>query len=176
MPGKSYYPHDNGGRPFRVTIEPGKKVSIYKALSPKYDEKGFEIKPDYSKLVLKIPKYERIFIGKDPKLPGFGDGNSILIKIKGDKYLYIGSEIYYFNTTEPIKKYISPIGNSDVPYPYALTNSKTYLMEERKIIPNKEIVTADPYEAFYRHNKKLPDLSKIAKNYKVKRVQKRVTF
>ena len=49
------------------------------------------------------------------------------------KYLYIGSEIYSFNTIEDdvIIDYFSDIGNNDVPYPYAIGEKYIYFMLER---------------------------------------------
>ena len=54
---------------------------------------------------------------------GYGDefdGNSILVHISENKYVYIGSSIYSFESQAKIIRYISPVGNSDVPYPYAI--------------------------------------------------------
>ena len=36
------------------------------------------------------------------------------------KYVYIGSEIYEFESHDPIKQYESPVGNNGVPYPYGI--------------------------------------------------------
>ena len=35
-----------------------------------------------------------------------------------------------------VKKYISPVGNSDVPYPYIIGKNYSYLILENKYIPN----------------------------------------
>lgn len=59
------------------------------------------------------------------------DGNSILLRI-GDKtefrYLFIGSDIYEFTTDEIITKYVSSVGNNQVPYPYAESENWCYCM------------------------------------------------
>ena len=64
-----------------------------------------------------------------------------MICVSGDKYIYIGSEIYSFTTgngkENAIVKYISPIGNNDVPYPYAISGKYTYLMIEDVILDNQ---------------------------------------
>jgi hypothetical protein len=121
-----YEIHDNGGRPFRVKIE-GNIATIL------INETNKEIK-----------KYEteKIFIGKSPKTNGIGydkyfDGNSILLYLGDKKYIYVGEMIYSFESIDIINKYVSFVGNSDVPYPYAIDKSKNvYLMIEDVIIIN----------------------------------------
>lgn len=129
-----YEIHDNGGRPFDVI------VSVDKVFILANDDTGRE--PQH---ILTIKDYSRIFIEKDPEMPG-SEGNSILIQVKDLDYLYIGSEIYRFQTERPILEYYSPVGNSDVPYPYAVTRDKTYLMIEGKVINNNDLTQDDPYD------------------------------
>lgn len=64
---------------------------------------------------------------------GYGpefDGNSILVLLdsKTNRYVYIGYLIYEFNAPEPITDYYSAVGNSDVPYPVALSKNFVYFM------------------------------------------------
>ena len=58
-----------------------------------------------------------------------------------------------FNTidNQPIIDYLSPIGNSAVPYPFALSSTYAYLMIEDKAIPTTEISAnkPDPYLPYY---------------------------
>lgn len=152
---KIYEIHDNGGRPFSVSIE-GKKVAIH---TNKYVGNNIIMS------ALPILKYntDEIFIGKSPKNAmttfsgGYGpkfDGNSILLKVK-DKYIYIGSMIYSFTAVATIKSYTSPVGNNDVPYPYATdTNNNTYLMIEHIILLDNKGKT--PYEKYYVVMEKYP--------------------
>lgn len=69
---------------------------------------------------------------------GYGpefDGNSILVHIKGCEYAYIGSKFYLFETDTPIVKYVSEVGNNDVPYPYAVDErGRFYLMVENVVL------------------------------------------
>lgn len=122
---KVYYIHDNGGRPFQVTIVSPTTVEIRKIDDPYEDED-----PIYSKVVKKYTGLDKIFIGKSPKTEmtkwseGYGkefDGNTVLLQLKPDRYVFIGDYIYEFTSPEPIEKFISPVGNNDVPYPVALT-------------------------------------------------------
>jgi len=123
---RTYEIHDNGGRPFSVTVR-GKNIKVYKL------QEDSEPKELYDWTV------DDVFIGK--KSPGGGydglkprqaEGNSILVK-KGSKYIYIGSEIYEFTPFDgdTIEKYYSNIGNNDVPYPYAIGQKNVYLMLEK---------------------------------------------
>src|SRR5579872_1229228 len=105
---KTYYIHDNGGRPFGVNMN--NNISIFSNYK-KYKH-IFTFKPI------------EIFIGKSPKNKmtlfsgGYGekfDGNSILLRIKELEYVLIGSEIIRFNSLFLIKEFISPVGNNDVP-------------------------------------------------------------
>lgn len=136
-----FFTHDNGGRPFAVNIV-GKKVEIYR----QNKEEDFDEKVQENIPYTKILEYDtdEIFIGKDETYPG----NSILIRVK-DKYIYIGEKIFSFETESPIIKYHSPVGNSDVPYPYAIDEEGfNYLMIESVILKAE----GDPYDYLYENN------------------------
>lgn len=145
---KEYYIHDNGGRPFKVAINK-ENINIYI-----YDTSNPEI---YKKKILSIKNFIGYWYGFDAS-PSPQHGNSILVKINNKKYIYIGSEIYQFNTKEEIIDYISPIGNSDVPYPVAFGKENVYFMLDRVYIMNNELetpitVAKSPYiyGEFYGH-------------------------
>ena len=161
---KTYYTHDNGSRPFKVVID-NKKVYIYKY--KKYDEDS-----DTTLYSEKSIKYEKknlfkcknIFIAKSPKNPrtifsgGYGakfTGNSILLQITKNKYVFIGHIIFSFTSKSKIKKFVSPVGNSDVPYPYAIDiDGRYYLMIENVIIDkikNIKKYDSDPYDFYYEN-------------------------
>lgn len=108
----------------------------------------------------------QVFVGKSPlnditqSSDGNGetfDGNSVLIKIETNKYVFIGNSIFSFNTNSQIISYFSPIGNNDVPYPYAiLENGDIYLMIEHVILKNNlNLINYmsnqfnDPYSYYY---------------------------
>lgn len=145
---KIYKIHDNFGRPFKVEID--KDIKIF-------------ANDETNKLILVLKKYEEIFIGKP-------DGNSILIKLSVHRYIYIGYIIYSFSIPDEIISYKSPIGNNDVPYPYAIGTRYTYLMIEDIFLPNQMIGTNSPYDVYYGlilniTNKKLKkDIKKYFKN------------
>jgi hypothetical protein len=125
-----YMVHDNGGRPFSVELEPlnGErryKVTIYKNT---YDLQKHEDCPDE---VITSFDDAIVWIGKSPITPaalssgGHGpefDGNSMLIQPNKDtlEYVFVGWEVFCFVADAPIVRFVSPVGNNDVPYPYAV--------------------------------------------------------
>jgi hypothetical protein len=160
----SYKTHDNGDRPFQVFVYPS-KVEVFRLT---YNYNTYEdIK---EKLVLDTP-YQEIFIGdnllnspnyaKKGKYPG----NSILLHLKDDLYIFIGHKIYTFQVREDdmIIEYYSPVGNSDVPYPYAVGKNNTYFMLDERSVSNDELdLKKDGYEQFY--SKKRADKTFIKKS------------
>jgi len=166
---ESYQTLDNGGSPFTVKIE-DTKVYVYKN---NYNEQT----EDYELEFLHTYNPSHIFIGKsilcpmtifsgardDPKF----DGNSILLELNPNTldYVYIGESIYSFKAYSKIVDYISPVGNSSVPYPYAIDEfSNHYLMIEDVVLELTELFREqlhagqDAYEYYY-------DNHKIANNF-----------
>ena len=148
---KTYEIHDNGGRPFVVHVYPG-FIEIYRQKYIGDYPITYEV-PD--KKVLET-SYQQIWIGdndlEDPYFPKKGNypGNSILVQIHNTSYIYIGSSIYSFSIEDSIQNYYSPVGNSDVPYPYAIGQNRTYFMLDKKSLPNEMLdKTKDGYEQFY---------------------------
>ncbi len=80
-------------------------------------------------------------------------GNSLLIKLTENKYVFIGWKIYSFETTTPIINYFSPLGNNDVPYPVAYGTNEVYFMMDAQYIMNRNLTTPktlDGSDAIYR--------------------------
>lgn len=104
-------------------------------------------------------EYEHAFIGLDPaegsvSREWWHGGNSVLLLLREKDagnavYVYIGSEIFSFTPTDKIETYVSVMGNSAVPYPWARGEVNTYLMLENTFVPNTSITTSDPYDSFY---------------------------
>ena len=157
-----YQIHDNGGRPFLIDVQNG-TVTVYKQFRTQVW--GQETVYNMARPVKRF-EAEKVFIGKSPRIGmtefsgGFGpryDGNSILLHLEDLDYVFIGWEIYSFKARAEIVKYVSPIGNSDVPYPYAIDeDNNTYLMiqdtvilaDEEGNLPWKQL-SDEPYEYFY---------------------------
>ena len=142
MKEKLYFILDNGLKPFLVIIR-NKDVYIYKQndkwkdfdkynanlIKTPYDKENFNI------LVKHYKNVNEILIGNSPTIPmteysgAYGRqwyGNSILLNIKGKIYVYIGEDIFSFTAFDDIKKFVSPVGNNGVPYPYAIDIDDRY--------------------------------------------------
>lgn len=188
--GTTYFIHDNGGRPFQVSVAKG-NVSIYE--QPNWRDGDTQ---DFTKLIKTYTHVKKVFIGKDNVLGKKFDGNSILVHLSGDRYLYIGSWIYEFSTKhDRIVDYFSQVGNSDVPYPVALGEKSVYFMLEptkptgftyygrRKVSRRAGVVPRDifppntnwenAYTLFYGHGNDPPLALDAKKFYKVRIIQKR---
>jgi hypothetical protein len=124
--GKVYDVLDNGARPYRVYVD-GSTVSIY------IGKRNSDYTYDYDKLVRTIKAKEVHLGGKKSQL-----GNSILVHVSGNNYLYIGHEIYEFQIEDEVDTYFSIVGNSDVPYPVLLGTQNAYFMLDRCYVPRSE--------------------------------------
>jgi hypothetical protein len=152
---KRYEIFDNGSRPFAVYVS-SRLVSIY-LLSEDGEENQL--------MSFEHPK--KVWIGQDIVEPKF-NGNSILVRTTNTEYVFIGDHIYSFQLASPdekVKKYISVVGNSGVPYPYLLTNKNIYFMIDDCYASLKyyddDDLHGDPYELHYdrsgNYNKKNKD-------------------
>ena len=161
---------DNGGTPFIVELSSTKgpgtaRILVHSGVDlDNLDGKDPRLKPMYRPW--KTLPYERVWIGLDPnektttgffsKLlrPGkvwWHGGNSILLQVAPRKYISIGRDIFKFSTPDDILEYFSPMGNSAVPYPYAVGTQNTYLLTEKTWIPNVVLQDdRDPYGMLYQ--------------------------
>lgn len=172
---KSYEIHDNGGRPFRVDIQ-GNNVTVWMT-KVSYEKVDGEFKDIVHppKQILEVTT-NTLFVGKKSPKGGYdglkpkeAEGNSILLEV-GAKYIYIGSEIYEFQPVkgDTIEKYYSDIGNSDVPYPYAIGKTHVYIMVD-KVAVSKDFFDMKKgiYEQYYEATTYLKDrLSTLSKEDK----------
>lgn len=145
-----YYTHDNGGRPFKVVVNSTQhSLQVFKI---DHDSTG-EGKDVYFKKPCYSTLYKSIKIGKhiEPGTSkGWGTGNSILVEVKPYQYVHIGAKIISFKTTETITQFKSPVGNNDVPYPYACSKNYVYLLIESMVLLKKDIPKMkDPYDFYY---------------------------
>ena len=185
--GKTYKIHDNGGRPFEVTVS-GKKVTVMMNMDTFeiVNGKFVDIK-NPPKQLFSIDVTE-VFVGKkspaggyDGLSPSKAEGNSILLHVSGNKYRFIGQDIYDFSPLngDKIVKYYSDVGNSDVPYPFAVGEKYIYFMIEKVAVPVEMFdLKKDVYGQYYhgtdkRFDEYNPDMVKAVKKMKVKVVQKR---
>ena len=142
---KSYLIHDNGRRPFRVDVS-GKEVEIYRGLTVYHEDGTTNWNTlDYSELVKKLTVKE-VHIGESPcnskiyikdACGASEKGNSILLHLSGNKYMYVGHEVYEFTMEDEFEAYYSVIGNNDVPYPVVLGSKYVYFMLDHTRLPRE---------------------------------------
>ena len=173
---KCYFVHDNGGKPFKVCNYNDNSISVFinqhelkigdydeeidrvenKTFTTDRESEVWKLWKSFSYQKIWIPKYTDQYI-TDKKS---GLGNSILIEIADNKYIYIGHKILEFSTKIPILDYQSPIGNSDSPYPYARTSdsyivflpsnrSKSKVQIELDEMETTDKTSVDPYQKYY---------------------------
>lgn len=156
---QKYRTHYNGSRPFNVEI-----------INSRFDKYIVKVEANDKTKYSNTFYASECFIGKSHlcKMTEFSgghgdsfDGNSILIKIGEFQYIFICNKIYKFYTMFPIISYLSPIGNNDLPYPYAiLSNGDICLLLENVILKNSSKmqeymlnVSDDPYKYYYLNSK-----------------------
>ncbi len=164
MGSKTYETHDNGGRPFRVDIQ-GNKVSVWKNMNDYEMVDGTFVEIENPpKHILEFTAND-IFIGKKSPKGGYdglkpkeAEGNSILLLV-GSKYVFIGHEIFEFSPVkgDTIEMFYSDIGNSDVPYPYAVGKTHMYMMLDKVAVQLDFFdLKKDIYQQFYAATTYLP--------------------
>jgi hypothetical protein len=164
------------------------------SLSNSNNEKYYIAREDLFKkwtYINKIKTYKnpiKVFIGKSPKneftkFEGrFGkklDGNTILLQIEKERYVFISLGIIEFTIkNDEIIEYYSPIGPNEVPYPIAISNKNIYFMLEMKYIPIENFSNMNNKSESYLYYygiKGDEKLSKYAKPIlKTKIIQKRL--
>lgn len=157
----NYLTHDNGNRPFSIWISPDTvTVRVYKQDWNNSDSEDPFSSSNYTKLIKEF-KCVNVFVGISQlnNMTSFSaghgllfEGNSILLNLGNNQYVFIGQKIFSFRTNHEIVNYMSPVGNNDVPYPYAIdSQGDCYLMIEDAVIrvddPTK---LDDPYVYYYK--------------------------
>jgi hypothetical protein len=140
---QEYIIHDNGDEPFKVLAHQI-AIEIYR------DEDTWESDRFHKELITTYTDFEGVWPGYDTS--EIANHNSILVNLSNNKYLFIGWDIYEFQTDQPIINYYSPIGNSDVPYPVAYTEDHAYFMIDKKYANLNMFTNKDPvniYGEFY---------------------------
>jgi len=165
---------DNRATPFLV-FDYGDHVDVY---NQKYNEASnhYEIQGRIMQA-----KYINIFVGdNDLKFKeydlkkGEGRGNTILLQTGKNKYIYIGDGIRSFTTKngDVIKKYYSPVGNNEVPYPYAVGDKYVYFMLHNVLQPVEDFdLKKDAYMQYYGWHIKPDERKNYNKKYKDRRIE-----
>lgn len=147
---KRYTTWYNGMNPYSIMILPT-EVQVYNFVDEGDSVTLGEFSgPIYSNLALTIENPQRVLVGECPTFPN-AKGNSVLVHEQEGSYIFIGDQLFRFWTDEPIEEYYSPVGRSDVPYPYALTHSYVIVFPDcKRMIRNSE-TESDPTQIYYGH-------------------------
>lgn len=156
---KKYIIHDNFTIPWVVFCDK-KEIKIV-PVEPWSREEPLG---DKEAEIITVTDFEGYWSGYDSSLSK-KHGNSILVKIKtshetGTELLYIGANIAKFNleSGDDVMDFITPIGNSDVPYPVTYTKKYViFMLNIRAVLASSLITPAtvataeDIYSEFYGH-------------------------
>ncbi|CAE6966622.1 unnamed protein product [Symbiodinium natans] len=136
--------------------DPTHPLMVQLAGGPQGDGDGEEeVKVPYEEEPTVSFSADRVFVGQSPEHSVAFDGNSILLHLEDLKYVFIGEEVFSFAAKSRITRFVSPVGNSDVPYPWAMDEQGfCYLMTSSVILSGKNLGDSnaadfDPYDIFF---------------------------
>lgn len=150
---EQYLIHDNGGTPFRLSIENSTSDDRIMRV-----ELGTDDEKD-SKQVFKLAgfiRFKQIWIGIDTAR--HCHGNNVIVQMYDGNYIWFSNGEFpiVFSLAEDIVTFYSYLGNNNVPYPYIETAQHTILLLEAVYILNvdkeqyeKETGLTDPYDQYY---------------------------
>ena len=146
-PSGAYLTLDNGARPFKVEVEwsdDRASVLVFKKLQ--------EDCLKHEEVECVSFSAENVFVGQCPARGSVHEGNSMLLHLEGLQYAFIGFMVFSFTAKSTITKFVSRVGFSDVPYPWAMDEEGyRYLFIEDVILANKLVAFEDtnPYDMYY---------------------------
>lgn len=170
---KTYFPYNHWGYTFKVFIKKQTDpVYIYRIPDEVYFDNN-ELHPDWGYVEL-VATYipQKIFIGKSEKsiknthLYLYGkeyDGNSILLQMNVNTYIFIGSNIFQFTTKDKIIKFISMASpSSDNTFPYAIDKSNNYYLPmQNEYINKSDITSTDIMDLYFLVSNKFKRIDNI---------------
>ena len=83
---------------------------------------------------------------------------NFLFKIEDKKYIFVGENVYIFETIDDIDEYFSETGHNDVKYLFALSKENIYYMAHQKDITIEEFENEemfDQYQYLYKKDSEL---------------------
>lgn len=129
-----YLTHDNGGRMFLVTHQSSGQCTVHKRPHNVFSEhvRAYTVAVWESSALVR-----RVLAGvAQSDYPNFS-GNSVLIEEASGRYIFVGHTVYAFecNNGAAITNLYSYVGNSDVPYPVAVSETAVYFMLDHVTVP-----------------------------------------
>ena len=89
---------------------------------------------------------------------------NFLFKNEDKKYIFVGENVYNFETIDDIDEYFSETGNKDIKYLFALSKENIYYMAHQKYITIEEIENSkmfDEYQYLYKKDSELKGYNDI---------------
>lgn len=161
------YTVNNGGMPFVVKLTSTNGPGVAHVFRRREEDDNLTRKEmrDPSKHTLWLQpwrsiEYTNVLIGHDPheKSKGFMKdwwcgGHSVLLQVTPCEHVFIGMSIFEFRTQadDAIVEFVSLMGNSAIPYPYAIGTNNVYLLIEDTFVPKTMLTGSkcDPYDWLY---------------------------
>lgn len=162
-----YEIRDNGSTPYIVYVNSSRTtVSVFcipknnYVMNSDWSTDRSENYGYFTELVKKYKNVRNVMAGVD-KTENM-TGNSVLIRLSGNNYVYIGDCIYSFKPDETITEYYSNVGNSCVPYPVGVSKSYVYFMLDKVYVektefPEVDFTNSDQVSDLYSHFYKAGD-------------------
>ena len=139
----------------------------------KYYVEGDYITKNKKKIIINKIIAGQIFVGKNLNISCFKNiydyGNSVLLHISENKYIFIGTVIYQFDMekNDCVINYFSKIGNNDVPYPIIEGKENVYFMLDLAYV-KKKYTSNKTFENMYtEYYDKLQNKSKSMENIEI---------
>ena len=158
-PGMPFYIEENKGK---IIVRKGRTDQA--ARLAWYSTSDSKPGPIYDKTVLTIPKYTKMWLGENdgPSVcrleSGKFTGNSILVHVKGDKYIFIGDHVLEFRAPDRITEFYSSL-HGDFVYPLAIGETNSYFFCDDKYLPNSVLPSGqDPYTYFFKNKDSANDI------------------
>lgn len=138
---KTYITQYNGGKPYQVEVS---KSKIIISDTPDSEDSDNEHSKKEQQ-IMTIENYARVFVDEGNDF----EGATVLINVEDLKYMFVFNHVYSFEAEKPIDKFYVNMGNSNVPYSYAVDEANNYYLLTEGVIftTNKEF--RDPYNFFY---------------------------
>jgi len=140
----TYVITDNGAKPWIVEDFPKQKKAII------YRNNGDNLTQIVDPVKVTEVKYTALWPSSDSS--AFGDwnkGNTVLIQKSKDTFVLVYRAVSEFKILDQPVKYMSPIGNNDVPYPYLIGTEYVYFLVDNgdfKYVPLSDLdLTKDVY-------------------------------
>lgn len=142
--GGSFIIQNNEMKPFMIKFE-YPKIEVYH-IDEESKKKAIVSHQDYSEKILNFDDFQGYWVGFD-----FGKyriaGNTNLIMIDKSHYIFVGSEIYSFETdkSSEILDFVSFVDNNFETYPMAIGRENIYFLRDKNFVSRLEMLLNESF-------------------------------